>query len=80
MEESFDDSTFLQMSDCCLRLLPTVSSRGSSVATAMHGNGESLRRMLACVVILWREVSDFLVTVGKFFVFCSDHHRSVLHL
>ena len=66
------------MSDCCLRLRRRKG--GSSVARAMHGNGGSLGRMLACVVILWREVSDFLVTVGKFSVFCSDHHRNVLHL
>ena len=39
------------------------------MATAMHGNGESLWRMLAGVVILLREVSDFLETVGEFSVF-----------
>ena len=50
------------------------------LSTAMHGNGESLGSMLAFVVIPWREVSDFLVTVGKFSVLCSDHHRNVLHL
>ena len=53
---------------------------GSSVATAMHGNGESLGRMLAGVVILLHEVSDFLETVGKLSVFCSGHPRNVLHL
>ena len=41
------------------------------MATAMHGNGESLWRMLAGVVILLREVSDFLETVGKFSVFLA---------
>jgi len=29
--------------------------------------------MLGCVVILSREVSDFLVIVGKFSMFCSGH-------
>ena len=56
------------------------SKGGSSVATAMHGNGESLWRMLAGVVILLREVSDFLETVGKFSVFLPRPSRNVLHL
>ena len=46
----------------------------------MHGNGESLWRMLAGVVILLREVSDFLETVGKFSVFLPRPSRNVLHL
>ena len=64
----------------CVLVVAKVAFSGHSDAVSTARLQCRVGRMLVCVVILSREVSDFLVTVGIFSVFCSDHHRNVLHL